>query len=476
MLTALGTIAALSVGAPPAQGFGSTELLGQNSEHQHITESLGVADPRWDPNSLKLVAGSKGNYGAVASPDRMTDSSATPLNGLGPGYKHCDDGDWLDTAGYPFPKDAARAELERCARYYQYLLNRAVRYAGQLVTPDLKVNEAVFTMTENKKNFSPDSACRFRFSLTADANPKCDVLNAFGRSLHLAEDVWSHTNWGDEADPNRAIGITNPPGLGNTISPSFLRYPADATIPDGLISGCDDSVPGSTRCKGRVAHSALAKDNGTFDADGTNAKATDKYNRGLVVVDGVSNFQRAITGARMQVASTWTDLQDAILAKYGEKRGEAIIAVLRSDSKASVAPVEVTVTDEPLVRAAAVPDGGEFAADPSQDAELGEGDKASDPGHAALHDHGADEGEAEDASGDTMDESSQEPADEVGAEGEPEREAAGSVLGETPEGSTAVAAQSSGDDSVIWSLLLGVLGGAAAAMVVIAVNRRRRST
>lgn len=465
--TAVLVTAGMAAGAAPAGAFGSTEMLGQNSEHQHITESLGKADPLWEAKSLQLVAGSKGNYGGVAAPDRMTDSSATPLTGLGPGYKHCDDGDWLSTPGYPQSEDAARAELEKCARYYQYLLDRAVRYAGQLVTPDMKVNAAVFEMTSGS-GFAPDSACAFRFSMAPDRNPKCDVLNAFGRSLHLAEDVWSHTNWGDLADPAKPQNTpTNPPGLGNTEVPDFLRYPGAPVIPDGLISGCDDSVPvqGPKACKNRVAHSVLAKDNGTFNPDGGDATSTDKYARGLVVVDGVSNFARAIAGARKQVASTWSDLQQAIVAKYGEERGNAIIAVLRSDSPKAAGLEAVSLTDEPLVRAQAAPASGEFAADPAQDAPLGSGDKATDEGHAGLEVEAAVDAEA------SADAGAEAAVPSAGAS----REAAGTELGAESD-TTAIDASPAGDASsspALWAILAVV---AVAVVVAVIIVRRRRTS
>lgn len=456
MFTLVGATAILAgvnmaLGAGPAFAFGSTDLLGQHSEHQHITESLTAADPLWQPNSLKLVAGSAGNFGAVAAPDRPTDSSATPLVGLGPGYKHCDNGDWLDTPGYPQSKSAAVGELEKCGRYYQYLLDRAVRYAGQIVSPDLKVNSSVFSMTKGS-SISPDSVCAYRFSLAPDSNPKCDVINAFGRSLHLAEDVWSHTNWADEPDPARQIGVTNPPGLGNTEIPDFLRYPAAVVIPEGLISGCDDSLPLVPSCKGQVTHGTLAKDNGTFDPDGANAQATSKYQRGTIVVDGVTNFQRAITGARKQVASTWNDLQAAIVSKYGDQRGNAIVAVLRSDSLAAAGINGLTETDQTLARSA--PAGsGEFAADPANDAPLGSGDKEKDAGHSGLEPAPTENGSSAATSA--------------------EREAAAVDVGAPEAATNAVdAADASGNSPMLWWLVAIIVVVVILAMFVL---RRRRT-
>lgn len=437
-----------------AYGFGTTESLGQNSEHQHLTESIKVADPSWGSNSVALLAGNKGNYGGVGAADRVTDSSSTPLVGLGPGFKHCDDGDYLAISGYPQSKSAAENEIEKCARYYQTLMNRAVRYAGNLVSPEMKVNEGVFTMT-SKSSIKPDNVCQYRFSLAPDKNSKCDVINAFGRALHVAEDVWSHSNWADLADPTRTTSISNPPGLGRTDIPGFLRYPAAVIeVPDGFISGCDDSVPviGPDACKGRVTHGVLAKDNGTIDVngDGSTDTSTKKYVRGTVTVDGKTNFQRATTGARAQVASSWADLKAAIVDKYGDERGQAIISVITSDSPKAL-PAQAKLVEGSLMSTQNQGATGEFSADPSDDAPLGAGDKTTDSGHAAL---------------------------ESESEGGTDRRAAAASSDETDSTGTSTASgqQESADNnsSVVW-----LIGGIAVVLIAVAafafIRIRRRT-
>lgn len=356
--TAAATLAAaiVATGATSALGFGSINYFGQNGEHEAVTRAIGRDDPRWEANSLSLLAGNPGNLGGVGAPDNPFDSGNGVFKGSGPGYKHCDNGDYLNVAGYPNPASTARANFEECARYYQTLLTRGVRSAGKLVSEDLVVNTSVFDITRGvtSSNFAPDKACNYPFSLRPTSNPKCDVMNTLGRALHMAEDVYAHSNWADLADPTKPISINNPPGLGNTTAPDFLRYPATTiVIPEGLISGCDDTASGAGDCKNRVTHSDLAKDNGKVKADGT-TDPTNKYARGLVKVDGVTNFQRAVTMAQSQAVATWRDFEAAILAKYGDERGGLIIASIVSDQapRAGVVLTEGEPSSDPSASAA----------------------------------------------------------------------------------------------------------------------------
>lgn len=391
----LGITAVIALGAlvgvsSPSYGFGSIDaptLFGQNAEHQHITESLQQADPRWDNLTIQLLAGNSGNYGAVAAADRITDSSIIPIVGLGPGFKHCDDGDYLAGGSYPQSQATAQANLNECARYYQYVLERAVDYAGMLVTEDLTVDTRVFEMTSGSK-ISPDRVCKFRYSMSQDNNTKCDVLNGIGRALHVAEDVWSHTNWADYSYPSQPVGVTNPPGLANTTVPNFLRFPAEAIVPGDLISGCDDSA-NKGRCKKRVAHSAIAKDNGVITL--ASAVPNSSYPRGSVTVDGITNFQRAVAGAKMQVASTLHDFEQEVLKRYGVTRGAMIMDVLFKDSLGNTTFNAVAVAAPENIDQSLANDSlsEEFASDPAQDAATGTFDKETDPDHSSLEAEGS---------------------------------------------------------------------------------------
>lgn len=338
---AIVSVGTLVLASSSAGAFGSLNIVGQNAEHEHVTREIGKADPAWQPNSLSMLAGKDGNLGGVGAPDRPWDTSSNVLKGSGPAYKHCDDGDYLAKAGYPQSKSAAQTAFEDCIDYYQSLVERAVVYSGKLVKSDLSVNPSVFQDTDRiPSTFKPDNVCKYKFSMAADdGGPKCDVMNALGRALHMAEDIYAHTNWADLADPTRPISVSNPPGLGRTDIPSFLRFPADTVVPDGLISGCDDTASGTQNCDNRVSHSGLAKDNGEINDDGSTSPTT-KYPRGDVIVDGVTNFQRAVEGGKKQAVSTWEDFKAAVVQKYGTARGEKIISVIQSDVAPSGAALE----------------------------------------------------------------------------------------------------------------------------------------
>ena len=317
---ALCSVMALTVAVQaPADAFGTVDgKVKQHAEHERITRVLGEhaqdgGGIRFQNKVLDLLAGEKGTLGAVGAPDRADDSDWRPIYGLGPGYKHCDDADYLPTANYPQSKHKAHDELDRCIEHFDRQLDRAVKRAGELVSSNGKLNER-----ENDI-----SNCSFGWKPNLKQPAKCEVLNGLGRALHLSEDFWSHSNWADEA-ANRPTGTKNPPGLNRTDIPDFLRYPVPKNykIPDGLITGCDDSVT-EFGCKGRVNHSVLAKDTGLIDPDTgvTEIAKNNKYPRGAVK----QNFQKAVTGARLQARTTWSDLQNEIVKHYGNERGQKIV-------------------------------------------------------------------------------------------------------------------------------------------------------
>ena len=337
----ISTTLSLAVHAAPASAFGtynSPGILGQQAEHERITRVLG--NEGFEPRTLDLLAGTSGKLGAVGAPDDALDSSAIPGRGLGPGEKHCDNGDFLDISGYPQSRDAAQRQLRICFGYYEQLLDRAVTAAGRIVDEAGVVNAKEATA----------ASCSFPFDMgKSDKTAKCEVLNRLGRALHLSEDFWSHTNWADNADPNQPISIQNPPGLGRTDIPAGLRYPGggSAGVPEGLISGCDDSVPvlGAIECKGRVTHSVLAKDNGYINPGScAGASPTNKYARGQVTASGgQQNFSLAVCGAMNQAQQTWNDLAGAIRSTYGSPRGDLIVAVITGDRvPAAAAAVEAS--------------------------------------------------------------------------------------------------------------------------------------
>jgi hypothetical protein len=334
-MVTIGVIATTTAGPSFAFGtYNSPSILGQQAEHERITRVL--ANSGFEPKTLDLLAGSSGKLGAVGAPDDALDSSSIPGKGLGPGEKHCDNGDYLDIAGYPQSRNAAVGQLSSCFRYYEQTLDRAVSAAGKLVD-----EKGVVNPTE-----AAAVSCSFPFDINkSDKTAKCEVLNRLGRALHLSEDFWSHTNWPDAADPAKPISIQNPPGLGRNDIPSGLRYPGggSAGVPDGLISGCDDSVPvlGAIECKGRVTHSVLAKDNGYINPGScAGASPTSKYARGQISgPSGQQNFSLAVCGAMKQAQQTWNDLAGAIRSTYGSQRGDMIVSIITGDTVPAAAKV-----------------------------------------------------------------------------------------------------------------------------------------
>jgi hypothetical protein len=121
-------------------------------------------------------------------------------------------------------------------------------------------------------------------------------------------------------------------------------------VPDGLISGCDDSVPvlGAIECKGRVTHSVLAKDNGSINAGScAGASPTSKYPRAQVTGgSGQQNFSLAVCGAMGQAQQTWRDLASAIVATYGSPRGDLIVEAITSDTVPVSAPAPEESAEE----------------------------------------------------------------------------------------------------------------------------------
>jgi hypothetical protein len=160
---------------------------------------------------------------------------------------------------------------------------------------------------------------------------KCNTLEAFGRVLHGVQDFYSHSNWADEADPTRAIGPDNPPGL-NLPAPSpvlDLRSETPPDVPADLSTGCyvlRDEIPGVGECEGRVTHAALNKDTGLIDPD--TGEATDPTKpRGMVE----DNFAKAVAGAIEESRQQWQDFGAELAVRYGDDRASAMVCALTHD-------------------------------------------------------------------------------------------------------------------------------------------------
>ena len=338
------SVALLGVERPDrAAAFGSVDssILGQTAIHEPITRTLACAanDPVkncLEPISIGVLAGHNGTFGAVAEPD-------DPLDGFpNPSARHCDNVD--SGYGNPNPVSEAQKAFDECLDWFQSYMDFAVNSAAGLLNGDGTINAAATDLINGLGGTS--NSCSFpdpKKGNTSNDSAKCNVFNGLGRALHVYEDVWSHSNWGDLADPTKPIGLENPVGLGNTEQPSFMAYPGprSLTIPDQFLTGCDDSV-GISPCvvgsyenaeytyKDRTGHSKVNKDNGVLDPNSCVASSP-KSVRGKIVVDGVSNFSRATKGACGAARRAWSDLTDAITKKYGAQRGAAMIRALSSD-------------------------------------------------------------------------------------------------------------------------------------------------
>ncbi|HWA01499.1 MAG TPA: hypothetical protein VG841_14420 [Caulobacterales bacterium] len=287
--------------ATPALAFGTINGFGQHEEHQRITRAA-LTD--LGPRTLDELAGRRGRFGGVGSPDN-------PLRGLlFTDEAHCDNGDTLAAPHYPQNAQNAQHRLERCRAWIVQWLERAVRDAAPLASPD-----AVNTKLDCAFVGEPNSA-------------KCAVLADLGVALHAAQDFYAHTNWVDRPAEG-PLGPLNPPGLAQTGRAPWLDPRQNLPFPAGLISGCFGGIPESWYCKYndtvRVRHSALNKDEGEIGADGVALGGTTP--RGAIN----GNFVRAVAAAEEDSRDKWAYFQERVLAAYGPQNGARIVCVVKID-------------------------------------------------------------------------------------------------------------------------------------------------
>ncbi|BCJ41253.1 hypothetical protein GCM10010168_44490 [Actinoplanes ianthinogenes] len=301
-------------------GFGTIDGGGQHREHERITRAAVACRTAAEhgaacfaPRSMDQLAGHERKFGGVGSPDstEISDPAA-----------HCDDADYL-AGGYPRTRDQATAALLRCVDHLRGRFTEAVRAAGGVLDDDGRIIDA-----------QVDLGTDCELSPKAEPRAKCKALEAFGRALHGAQDFYSHSNWSDEADPDRQPGADNPPGL-DLPAPSAvldLRGTGKPTVPGELSTGCfvlDDSIPGTGACANRITHAALNKDNGIVDPD-TGDTTDPTTPRGIVR----TNFAKAVTGAIVETRHQWEELQAALKQTYGAKEGALIACALTHDDPA----------------------------------------------------------------------------------------------------------------------------------------------
>ena len=322
---------------PPerAEAFGTIRGLGQRAEHELVTR-IALACPAgtpsngdcFEPESLDQLAGKEGTFGAVGAPD-SDDQIFDPA-------AHCDDADFLDSPGYPQSRAEATRALQACVDHLRAEFAEGVDDADDLLDDE----DGTLIIEAHEVIISPD--CVFTGGVPGRA--KCNVLQGFGRALHGIQDFYAHSNWADEADASRPIGIDNPPGL-NLPAPSpvlDLRGRGPISVPQALSSGFfKGGLPGQDVCPGvdgRITHACLNKDKMQIEPGGgvtVNGAAVPglgnvsdpQTDRGKVG----QNALKAVAGAVVETRRQWADFRVALGAKYGPERAGLIIAALTQD-------------------------------------------------------------------------------------------------------------------------------------------------
>ena len=296
--------------AHQGNAFGTLNFLGQSAEHEKIT-ALGLKPFKLGSWTLSELKGRARVFGAVGAPDR-------PSRGLlFTAAAHCDGGDWLALKGYPHDKASAVKVLSACRKWIFDHLRKAVAAAGDLVDSDLNIVATVNTKQQ---------PCHFS---GAEDTPKCNVLAAMGLVFHAVQDFYSHSNWTDVAT-GRPVSVKDPPGLGGEGPIPWLDpRRSEATMPDGLISGCFSGIPERLFCRRRVRHADLNKDTGPINIK------TGKIGRGTTPrAKGNDNFQRVVAAAIADTEDKWRYFEERLIETYGPDRGNRIICVIRNDDVA----------------------------------------------------------------------------------------------------------------------------------------------
>jgi hypothetical protein len=324
MRRALLLIAVALVLPASAQAFGTVGALGQAAEHENITRAGLWCSADGHPKrcfedwSISQLAGARRSVGAVGAPDLDSANNAAT---------HCDNSDYLDVQGYPQSREDATAALFACRQYAAGALSTAVDAAKKMLDAHGKLIA---------KQVEP-SDCTFQFSFGGAA--KCEVFDALGRTLHTAEDFYSHTNWADQSDPTESIGIDNPPGLHiEALSPLF-DYNALFESPVDLSGGCFILSLRAGACDGRVTHDVITKDEGTINprtGDATNPRTP----RGRIL----NNFADAVRLAILESRRQWETLQTRLIDEYGKRKGNLMICALTHDHPIEACQLTLTLT------------------------------------------------------------------------------------------------------------------------------------
>jgi hypothetical protein len=332
-----------------AMAFGSAMILGQNNEHDRITQAALGCDSLYDPltkpaacfepKTLNNLAGiSPGYFSAVTAADDI----AMHLSG-GPDWWHCDKADYFDDASYPITRPNATSKLLECHDWAKSVLTTGLAYSENLCKNSTSNPRWTFRcegaaslgylMLDGKGNVDVKQPASFGCIFNgAKGRIKCQVLQQFGYALHTLQDFYSHSNYAD-LNMNWPLSWSSIPGIGNTQTPDFWDLtsdtPSSPPLPDErLSSGC---YPDSAcLMQKRSNHEQNNKDKS--DIDIITGKVTNpRTERGKMEIYGVTNTQRAVDLAIQQTRIAWANLQTEIIRREGSERGAKIICAIASD-------------------------------------------------------------------------------------------------------------------------------------------------
>lgn len=333
-----------------AMAFGSAMTLGQNNEHDRITQAALGCDSQYDPLTkpspcferltLDNIAGIYPNYFSAVT---AADDLVMHLSG-GPDWWHCDKADYYDNPEYPISRPEATRKLQECRKWAKYILTDGISYADPLCfgsgTNSLRwtfrcegAASISYLMLDTKGQVDviqpPSFGCTFN---GAKGRIKCRVLQQFGYALHALQDFYSHSNYAD-LNMEWPLSWDSIPGLGMQDTPEFWNLsqetPDMPIIPDErLSSGCFPD--GECSKKKRSNHEQNNKD--LSDINYITGKVTNpRTTRGQLKYFDVTNTQRAVDLAIQQTRIAWINLQSAIIRKEGVERGTKIICAIASD-------------------------------------------------------------------------------------------------------------------------------------------------
>ncbi|WP_460356433.1 hypothetical protein [Actinoallomurus acanthiterrae] len=328
--------------APRAHAFGT---VGHLAEHERITRAAlgcdsGGGSGCFQPRSLDQVAGKKGTFGAIGSPDN-------PLTGeIFTSAAHCDNADYVAGPQYrPQDRVRATAALLECVNYARARVRAGLRRAADLLDGQGRIKAREVSL--DRSLFPPHPADCFFNRVSGRA--KCDVIEEFGRALHAVQDFYSHSNWSDEA-ASGPVDVHNPPGgRQNVINPLFALFgpePTAAQVPSWLSTGCFDAkAAGSGERFGcvddgrtRLKHAWINKDHGVIDPR-TGATTCTEGNKNVCTSRGQvdDDFAHAVRLAIADTRRQWNDFATAVRRAY-PGRGDRIVCALTHDDPTKTCP------------------------------------------------------------------------------------------------------------------------------------------